>query len=113
MTATPVQTTLQERVFTWTQDLCKSLEANFDMKYPDSSDPVRFEVESGRKYLKVNQINGGVHAFVNKKTGEVFKPASWRGPAKYVRFDMRVINDRAKLHDPNFTGWAGGYLYLR
>ena len=61
----------------------------------------------------MNQINGGVHSFVDKKTGEVYKPASWRGPAKYVRFDLRIINQRERLHDPNFTDWAGGYLYLR
>ena len=87
---------------------------------------MRFRMESGRKYWKIIQQDydtfrdrneyrdGGVHAFVNKKTGEVYKPASWKSPhTKYVRFDLRIINDRAKLHDPNFTGWAGGYLYLR
>jgi hypothetical protein len=26
---------------------------------------------------------------------------------------MRIINQRERLHDPTFTGWAGGYLYLR
>ena len=87
---------------------------------------MRFRVESGRKYYKIIQQDfdtfqnrneyrdGSVHAFVNKETGQVYKPASWKSPhTKYVRFDMRVINDRAKLHDPNFTDWAGGYLYLR
>jgi len=24
-----------------------------------------------------------------------------------------LIEDRLKLHNPNFTDWAGGYLYLR
>ena len=70
-------------------------------------------MESGRKYWKVNQIDGGVHSFVDKKTGEVYKPASWRGPTKHVRFDLRLIKDREKLHDPRFTDWAGGHLYLR
>ena len=54
-----------------------------------------------------------VHAFVDKKTGEVYKPASWRGPAKHVRFDLRLIKDRELLHNPKFTDWAGGYLYMR
>ena len=48
-----------------------------------------------------------------KKTGEVYKPASYKSPAKIVRFDLRLIKDRANLHNPNFTDWAGGYLYLR
>ena len=52
--------------------------------------------------------------FVDKNTGEVYKPASWKSPhTKYVRFDLRIISDRVKLHDPKFVGWAGGYLYLR
>ena len=86
---------------------------------------MKFRMESGRKYWKIIQqdydtyrdINeyrdGGVHAFVNKNTGEVYKPASWKSPAKYVRFDLRIISHREKLHDSRFTDWAGGYLYLR
>ena len=85
----------------------------------------KFRMESGRKYWKIIQQDfddfrdrneyrdGGVHAFINKKTGEVYKPASWKSPAKHVRYDLRIISDREKLHDPNYTGWAGGYLYMR
>ena len=85
----------------------------------------RFVVKTGRKYYKIMQQEfdtfrdrneyreGSVHAFVDKNTGEVYKPASYNAPAKHVRYDLRVINDRAKLHNPNHTGWAGGYLYMR
>tara|TARA_Y100000593_G_scaffold18256_1_gene36514 strand:- start:942 stop:1328 length:387 start_codon:yes stop_codon:yes gene_type:complete len=105
------QVSLEERVLKWTQDLCNALEANYDNRYPNSVNPVRFEVESGRKYLKINQIHGGVHAFVDKKTGEVYKPASWRGPAKIVRYDLRIINEREACFAN--ADWAGSYLYLR
>ena len=86
---------------------------------------MRFVIKNGRKYYKIMQQDfdtfrdrneyreGSVHAFVDKKTGEVYKPASYNAPAKHVRFDMRIINDRYQFHDPNFAGWAGGYLYLR
>ena len=86
---------------------------------------MKFRMEFGRKYIKVIQQeydtfqnrneyrDGSVHAFIDRQTGEVYKPASWKSPAKHVRFDMRIISDRAKLHDAEFTGWAGGYLYLR
>ena len=57
--------------------------------------------------------DGSVHAFVDKKTGEVYKPASWNAPAKHVRFDMRIIKEREFLHNPDNVGWAGGYLYMR
>tara|TARA_R100000664_G_scaffold15829_1_gene24470 strand:- start:26 stop:475 length:450 start_codon:yes stop_codon:yes gene_type:complete len=86
---------------------------------------MRFVVRTGKKYYKIIQQDfdtfrdrneyrdGSVHAFVDKNTGEVYKPASWKSPAKHVRYDLRIINDRVNLHDPHFTSWAGGYLYLR
>ena len=86
---------------------------------------MRFVIRTGKKYYKIIQQDfdtfrdrneyrdGSVHAFVDKNTGEVYKPASWKSPAKHVRYDMRIINDRVNLHDPHFTDWAGGYLYLR
>ena len=85
----------------------------------------KFVIKNGRKYYKIMQHDfdtfqdrneyreGCVHAFVDKNTGEVFKPASYNAPAKHVRYDLRIINDRAKLHDSTYTGWAGGYLYMR
>ena len=85
----------------------------------------KFVVKTGRKYYKIMQHDfdtfqdrneyreGCVHAFVDKNTGQVYKPASYNAPAKHVRYDLRIINDRAKLHNPDYTGWAGGYLYMR
>ena len=103
--------TLSEKVEKWVWQLCRALEANYDRRYPNSSDPVRFNVELGRKYWKINQIDGGVHAFVDRKTGQVYKPASWRGPAKIVRYDLRIIREREECLSR--ADWAGGYLYLR
>jgi len=149
MTATPVQTTLEERVLEWTEQLCDSLTENYKQYHLRSmkrmnadsgseysrkeieatengtANLMKFVIKNGRKYYKIMQHDfdtfrdrneyreGGVHAFVDKKTGEVYKPASYNSPAKYVRFDMRIINQRDQLHNPLFTGWAGGYLYLR
>ena len=104
--------TQSQKIEKWVWQLCRSLEQNYERRYPNSSDPVTFSMESGRKYWKINQNGGGVHAFVDKKTGEVYKPASWRGPAKIVRYDLRLIKDREQLHNPYHTDWAGGYLYL-
>ena len=83
----------------------------------------KFRYYQGKKYLKVvrEEYDEGndrwrdttVHAFINTETGEVYKPASWKAPAKHVRFNLSNDLDRQKLHDPNFVGWAGGYLYMR
>ena len=109
MTTAPLS--LTARIEMWVMDLVDALEANYDRRYPNSSDPVRFSTESGRKYQKIMQNHGGVHAFIDKKTGEVYKPASWRGPAKGVRYDLRIINQREECLAR--ADWAGGYLYLR
>jgi len=87
-----------------------------------------FKVYSGKRYYKIVQQefetwekskyygqyrDSSVHAFVDKQTGQVYKPASWAAPAKHVRFDLRIIKEREFLFNSNNTGWAGGYLYLR
>ena len=84
-----------------------------------------FKIKTGKKFYKIVQMNfdtfqtrneyreGSVHAFVDKKTGQVYKPASWQAPAKHVRYDLTIIKEREFLFNSNNTGWAGGYLYLR
>ena len=73
-----------------------------------------FYPETGRKYHKIIMVANGsrsVHAFVDKKTGQVYKSASWKAPAKGVRYDLRLISDREWLLEN--ADWAGGYLYAR
>ena len=62
---------------------------------------------------KAGYTAGSVHCFIDKNTGEVYKPASWKSPAKHVRFDMRIIKEREFLHNPKNVDWAGGHLYMR
>ena len=84
---------------------------------------MKFRKITGRKYYKVVQVewddrknewrDASVTAFVDKNTGDVYKPASWNSPAKHVRFDMRIISHREACHDPKVTTWTGGFLYMR
>ena len=89
----------------------------------------KFDYEVGKKYIKVFNLQyqeacdyynrpagyrkGSVTAFIDKNTGQVYKPASWKAPAKHVRFDLRLITDREFLFNPNNIDWAGGHLYMR
>ena len=73
-----------------------------------------FYPETGRKYHKIIMNAAGsrsVHAFVDKKTGQVYKSASWKSPAKGVRYDLRLIKDREWLLE--HADWAGSYLYAK
>ena len=114
--------TLDQKIEKWVWHYCRSLEQNYQQSYPNSSSDKTFKMKLGKKYWKIVQSDidangkewsGGVHAFVDKNTGEVYKPASWKSPAKHVRYDLSIISHRQKLHDPKYTDWAGGYLYIR
>ena len=111
----PVELTYQrsipQMVLDWTEELVTRLQEDYDRQYKNSSQPCKFSITTGRKYHKILDRKGSVHAFVNKQTGEVFKPASWKSPAKHVRYDLRIINDRERCFSN--ADWAGGYLYLR
>ena len=89
----------------------------------------KFDYKTGKKFHKVFFLEyqdandyygtkagykaGSVHAFIDKQTGEVYKPASWKAPAKHVRFDLRLIKDREFLFNWKNLSWAGGHLYMR
>ena len=115
----------------------RTLKGNLSGNYPEyaqkqldelengTANLMKFRIQEGRKYYKIIQQNfetyndfndyrdGSVHAFVDKNTGEVYMAASWRAPAKHVRYDMRIINERNYAHNPVNCDWAGGYLYMR
>ena len=85
---------------------------------------MRFVVTKGRKYFKITSHEydtfqdrneyreGGVHAFVNKNTGAVYKPASYNSPhTKHIRYNLLDEDSRAECLSK--ADWAVGYLYLR
>ena len=98
----------------YTLMLCDCLTDDFTRCHPNS-DPYKFYIESGRKYHKIvmetESQSRSVHAFVDKKTGEVYKPASFKAPAKIVRYNLLMIESREECFSR--ADWAGGYLYVR
>ena len=105
------QRSIPEMVLDWTNELVLRLQADYDRQYKNPSQPCKFSITSGRKYHKILDRKGSVHAFVNKQTGELYKHASWNAPAKHVRYDLRRIKQRHECF--NKADWSGGYLYLR
>ena len=113
---------IQLNVRKWTLMLCDALEMNFKSRNRGvvagrEAPEYKFVIEEGGKYLKIvmevpndnRPPSRSVHAFVDKKTGEVYKAASFKAPAKHVRYDLRLIKDREWLLE--HADWAGGYLY--
>jgi len=73
----------------------------------------QFSYEKGRKYAKIIHINGSgqrsAHAFVDLKTGDVYKSASWSKPALGIRYNLLDNKSREEMY--RRADWAGAYLY--
>ena len=108
------QNTIQLNVTKYGMMLCDALQQNYQRQYPNGRN-YSYALISGRKYHKVMQCVDGqtesVHAFIDKKTGEVYKAASYKAPAKGVRFNLLIIKEREFVLEN--CDWAGSYLYVR
>ena len=107
------QNTIQLNVTKYALMLCDALQQSHQRQYPNSGRNYSYALISGRKYHKVMQCVDGqtesVHAFIDRKTGEVYKAASIKAPAKGVRFNLLIIQEREFVLEN--CDWAGGYLY--
>jgi hypothetical protein len=105
MSATDV---LNARVATWLAKL-DTISASQGHVYSTT-----FATDPLRKYVRIVATYNGsrhVHAFYDPTTGDVFKSAGWKAPAKGVRFNL--LDDASfermlQVCDPH-----GGYLYVR
>ena len=118
----------------------RTLNGNLSGNYPEyareqldaiengTANLMKFKVYTGKRYYKIVQQefetwekskyygqyrDGSVHCFVDKETGDVYKPASWSAPAKHIRFTFQNVDHLKFLLNPDNVDWAGGYLYLR
>ena len=91
---------------------------------------VKFGLDGGRKYIKVkywtttistdydtgktttNQdMNGSIHCFVERTTGDIYKPATWKAP--FTKGNNCV---RGNIYDKSTfekTDLHGGWLYAK
>ena len=91
--------------------LCDALQQNYQRQHPTGRN-YSYALISGRKYHKLMQCVDGqtesVHAFIDKKSGEVYKAASYKAPAKGVRFYVDQLLDHPEIVDR-----FGSFLYRR
>ena len=118
----------------------RTLNGNLSGNYPEyareqldaiengTANLMKFKVYTGKRYYKIVQqefetweksrnygkyADHSVHCFVDKETGDVYKAASWRSPAKHIRFSFQNEADIKFLLNPDNVDWASGYLYIR
>ena len=114
------------------ESFCTKLEENCK-PYVDRfnhMDSVTFKVDGGSKYIKVKSFEvrvetdyetgvktlvggekGSIHCFVEKTTGDIYKPAGWKSP--YTKGNNAV---RGNIYDKSTfekTDMHGGWLYAR
>ena len=131
-------TVTADKVIQYTQTLCEVLRTNYQSyrielhrQYIEKGESVEyhkeqidklcegenvpeFSINTLRKYHKIimkdyNQSH--VHLFVDKETGDVYKPASFKAPAKGVRYNL--IDDTSREEMYKRADWSGAYLYAR
>jgi hypothetical protein len=69
------------------------------------------KIVASTEYEAGKTSNTHVHAFVDPTTGDVFKPAGWKAPAKGARFNLNDEASMARLL--SVVDGTGGYLYIR
>ena len=129
--AVTVDQTNQNFLKVYVDDYCKAITKNYadyhnGRNYTPRENLMKFEPRVGRNYYKIVQCeydeqtgeyrDRSVHSFVGKikkNLGNVYKAASWKAPAKHVRFTFQEPKDIRFLTTPNNVDWAGGYLYMR
>tara|TARA_Y100000310_G_scaffold47166_1_gene43752 strand:+ start:155 stop:577 length:423 start_codon:yes stop_codon:yes gene_type:complete len=91
---------------------------------------VRFEACGGRKYIKVKSFEtrvetdyetgvetlvegkkGSIHCFVEKTTGDIYKPAGWKAP--YTKGNNCVRGNIYDVSTFEKTDLHGGWLYAK
>jgi DNA polymerase III delta prime subunit len=75
-----------------------------------------YTYEKGRKYARIVHITQpsgqrSAHAFVDLNTGDVYKSASWKSPAKGVRYNL--LDDKSREEMYKRADWVGFYLRTR
>jgi hypothetical protein len=82
---------------------------------------IAFDTVRGTKYYKLIQRNtkrdavghegASVHAFIHRQSGAVYKPATWKAPAKHVRYNL--LDDVSYETCLMKADWLGHYLYMK
>tara|TARA_R100001086_G_scaffold1071_1_gene622 strand:+ start:2947 stop:3339 length:393 start_codon:yes stop_codon:yes gene_type:complete len=100
--------------------ICNTAIRKIQREYPDQCKGYVIERHQGKRWIKLvcaeiyedgQRRNGSVWAFIDPATQGVYKPASWKAPAKHERYnldDFQSFYDAARMAD-----WYGSWLYLR
>ena len=109
--------TLMDRI----DNLIAAGELNYHQTTGPSVEIFKIEKRPGKKYMKLvcqcyhketrQKTHGSVWCFIDTKTGAVYKPASFKAPAKHIRYQL--MDDASYQEALRRADWSGGWLYIR
>ena len=121
ITALEKKAEVREAIYSFVDFMNTEVIEFFAKRYP-SLEPDVYEVNGGRKYIRIvarrgdsfggAAYGGSVHCFVDAETGGVYKAATWKAPAlNGERFNLLDEASFAELK----AKWDahGGYLYKK
>jgi hypothetical protein len=79
--------------------------SELNLKFPKTSaSRESFVFTAGKKFYKICRSRDGItpssaYAFVDKKTGDLFKSASWNAPAAHIRGNINDESGLAACHE--------------
>tara|TARA_B100000131_G_C17978951_1_gene557765 strand:- start:344 stop:796 length:453 start_codon:yes stop_codon:yes gene_type:complete len=105
------------------QDVCDALQKKLSKQHPTIASGYAFKYSVHKRYIKIEEFtcrkpgsndfddsSRSIHAFIDKHNGNMYKPASWRGPAKYARYNL--LDDESYRECLSKADHCGGYLYM-
>ena len=115
---TAMETTLESNIFL-TEALIERLNDEWKVSALENGHVHSYKLgyDVAKRFIKVwryDLFNGevrdgrSIYFFIDKETGNVLKPASYRAPAKGVRFHITELADNSAVCDP-----FGSFLYKR
>jgi hypothetical protein len=86
--------TFHDMMTLWLEAANKMLSDYMAKNFPSQKEMLT--MEEGQKYVRIvktaaNGSSRSAFVFINKETGEIFKPAGWKAPAKHARGNIRNL----------------------
>lgn len=82
-----------KRLEVWLEGAQEIINTDYAKNFPTLTAPA-LEMSDGRRYIRVDRIDGNgrgsrsIHVFIDKKTGDILKAASYKAPAKHARGNL-------------------------
>ena len=103
------------------QEICDTLYKRLVQRHASIASDYAFKYSVHKRYIKIEEYTSrrpgsdefdarSIHAFIDKHNGNMYKPASWRGPAKYARYNL--LDDASYKECLEKADHCGGYLYM-